>query len=531
MNRIKWYGPTVVLVIAVLGTMYLGPSVARQIAWAQSDAKIQLIQSGLKENPTLAQLSAAFRGVSQSVEPSVVHIAVAARQKPQGNARSPVEDEMLRRFFGPRLGPSTPREEEGENDEAPPARQAPPGGDNYSVPRTYGNGSGWVYDDKGHIITNNHVVDGAELITVRFNDLSERTAKVVGTDPKTDVAVLLVEGGNLHPAARATEIVEQGDIVFAFGSPFRFEFSMSQGIVSAKGRQLHIIADGGYENFIQTDAAINPGNSGGPLCNIKGEVVGMNTAIASQTGAYNGLGFAIPIDMANDVIEQIIKGGKVVRGYLGIQIQELDPEMARTYNYTGKGVLVVSAMEGGPAEKAGIKADDIITKVNGKSVSTPEELRLRVATIAPGKSVPIEVFREGKSKSLDVTVVEQPPQMAGAPSAPGEPTTRAEGKDSQTLRKLGFESVMTYTTELAGQLKMKFQPGVIVRSVRPDSVAASVGIGSRQVIVEVMGTKVKNIEELTAALAAGDLEKGVRVRVIDPNIGPRLVVLRMPSNK
>jgi serine protease Do len=238
-------------------------------------------------------LSEAFKDVARVVEKSVVSITVYSKRPPTGG----IPEELL-----PLL---------------PPGR-APKGNsefDDYDVPQQYGSGSGWIYDTKGHIITNNHVIDGADRIVVRFYDGSERDAKVVGVDTKTDIAVVKVKGDDLHPAKRADKPVDQGEIVFAFGSPFRFDFSMSQGIVSAKGRQLGILRGAqGYENFIQTDAAINPGNSGGPLTNIYGEVVGMNTAIASRTGAYNGLGFAIPVRMVEQVGDQLIENGKVSRG-------------------------------------------------------------------------------------------------------------------------------------------------------------------------------------------------------------------------
>ncbi|NJL31408.1 MAG: PDZ domain-containing protein, partial [Phycisphaerales bacterium] len=249
-----------------------------------------------------------------------------------------------------------------------------------------GSGSGWVYSADGHIITNNHVIEEADRIEVRFFNGESMDAVVVGTDPKTDVAVIKVDATKLHASTLATEPVEQGEIVFAFGAPFRFEFSMSQGIVSGQGRQLGILAERqGYENFIQTDAAINPGNSGGPLTNIYGQVVGMNTAIASRTGAFNGLGFAIPIDMVKKVVDELIATGTVQRGYLGIFIEELDPRMARTFGYDGKGVLVTNPIDGGPAAEAGVQRGDIITKVEGKPVSTPDELRNLVADLAPGK--------------------------------------------------------------------------------------------------------------------------------------------------
>jgi serine protease Do len=546
MNRIRWYGPTVVLILTVLLVMVLGPGLVRQIAWAQQDQKIHLIREDLAGNSALAELSNAFRKVSQIVEPSVVSIQVSARQVPgrRGGGMSP--DEQLRRFFGPQLPAPSPFDEDEDQDQPGPGvpnphqQPAPDDNSRFNVPRPYGSGSGWVYDTEGHIITNNHVVNGADVITVRFNDGSERTAKLVNADAKTDIAVIKVEGGNLHPADRAElakNPVEQGDMVFAFGSPFRFEFSMSQGIVSAKGRQLGIIHDNsglaGYENFIQTDAAINPGNSGGPLTNIYGQVVGMNTAIASRTGSYNGIGFAIPIDMVENVVQQIIKNGKVTRGYLGIYIEDLDPKMAKSFGFDGKGVLVRSPIEGSPGAKAGIKPGDIITKINGTAVTTAEALRSRVANFAPGEKVSLEYFRDGKLQNADVTIAEQPNEVARGPGMMngngGSGTAKGPSDQSmEQLRKLGIETVSEFSADMAAQLKLQFTPGVIVRRVRPDSEAASKGIAPGTVITKVMGADVKTPEDLGREIAKHDLSKGVRLSVVENGI-PRFVLLELPK--
>ncbi len=510
MNRIKWYGPSTVLILTIILVMVMGPGVVRQIAWAQSEAKINLIKEGLAKNAPLAEMSAAYRAVAEAVEPSVVSIQVSARQRTRAHHHSRMED-MLPPWLAPRLGPMTPPEEDQPDDQP----QDKENYDKYDLPQAYGNGSGWVYDYQGHIITNNHVVEGADKIEIGFFDGSKRIATVVGTDPKTDVAVLKVEGGNFHPATMATEPVEQGDIVCAFGSPFHFDFSMSQGIVSAKGRNISILRNG-YENYIRTDAAINPGNSGGPLCNIEGQVVAMNAAIASQTGAWNGLGFAIPIDLVKGISDQIIKTGKVVRGFLNIEIQELDPDLAKTYGYDGKGVLVVDAKEGGPANKAGIRKDDIITKVDGQVVTSSNELRFLVANLRPGKSVTVEFFRNGKSQNAEVTIGELPAEMASGSDGPqtAVPTPKPEEQDNQLLRKLGFESLVAFTPEIAAQIEWKFHPGVLIRSVRPASEAATKRLSEGDLIVEVMSTPVKTVGQLVEALKAANLTQGVRLRVI-----------------
>ncbi len=529
MSRIRWYGPTVILILTILIVMVMGPSIVQKIAWAQESAKVQFVRDQAAADPALAKLSDAFRNVAKIVEPSVVAIQVSAKASP----RRITEDDAMRRFFGPRGWPQSPfdlPQDDGE-DQSPQQEPGIQDYNRYNVPRAYANGSGWVYDEAGHIITNRHVVNGADVITVRFNDGSERTAKLVGEDDKTDIAVIKVDGARLIPAQLAKEPVEQGDIVFAFGSPFRFEFSMSQGIVSAKGRQLHIVADGrGYENFIQTDAAINPGNSGGPLTNIQGDVVGMNTAIASRTGANNGLGFAIPIEMVAPVVDQIIKTGKVTRGYLGIYIDDLDPKMAESFGFKGHGVLVNSLIDGGPAEKAGIKSGDIITKIDGKDVRAAEELRRRVSNYEPGRKVDIELFRAGKTQRMQAVVAELPAsvQRASTDSADRGGEAKPSDKVMDYLRRAGIENVTDFTAELAQRRKVELTPGVLVTQVRPGSDAADKGIRPGSVIVEVMNTRIKTVDELTTALTSLDMSKPVRLSVSEGGV-KRFVLLEVPQ--
>ncbi len=547
MRSVRWYGPTLVLLVTALLVMLAGPGVARRIAHQYDETRIELVKDTLTNNPTLEELSSAFKKVATVVEPSVVHIQVYARQESQARrGGSDPREEMLRRFFGDRIPQellpdegapgsapgSAPENGPGNDSETAPGRNPRQRGqdqgdfDKYNVPQQYGNGSGWVFDDQGHIITNNHVIEGADKIVVRFHDGSEREAKVQGTDPKTDVAVLKVEGGNLHPAKLAAGPVEQGEIVFAFGSPFRFEFSMSQGIVSAKGRRLGIIGNGGYENFIQTDAAINPGNSGGPLTNVLGDVVGMNSAIATRTGSYNGLGFAIPVDMVKRVAEQLIAKGKVARGYLGVYIEDLDARMARTFGFEGQGVLVAQPpIAGTPAEKAGLKRGDIITGINGRDFANADELRNYVASLEPEKIVEVTVFRSGKTEKLDVTIGLLPDQMAAA-GRESVPNGGGVATEAQVLRKLGLESVRTFTQDMADQARMTFTPGVLVWSVRQGSVAASEMIRRGAIITDVMGKAVTNVDELVAELKRHDLAKGVRLSVRDGDTD-RFVLLQL----
>jgi len=529
MTRIRWYGPTVVLLITVLLVMILGPTVVRNLAWEHTDARIRLVQNELSSNPSLAELSDSFRKVAQVVEPSVVNIEVY-RQVDRRDMRGSREGrDLFERFFRGQPGQPEPREPEQPDDEF----------DQYNVPQRVGNGSGWVYDANGHIITNNHVVAEADRIKVRFADGTERDAQVIGTDPNTDVAVIKVDATKVHPATLAPDSVAKGDIVFAFGSPFRFEFSMSQGIVSGKGRQLGIlntrdrrgrIIRSGYEDFIQTDAAINPGNSGGPLTNIYGEVIGMNTAIATRSGTYNGLGFAIPIDMVTNVVDQIIDTGKVRRGYLGVYIDDLDEKMARTFNYDGQGVLVVDPIAGGPADKAGLQRGDIITHVADAQVASADELRHLIASYPPGTELELLIVRNGENLTRTLTIGELPESIAANPQGSVTPEQPAEPEQVELLNKLGITEVMALTASLAEQNELSVSQGVVIREVRPLSQAAAAGLRPGQVITHVQGVEVTSVKALIAELQQHDLAQGVRVSV-QAGDTKRFVLLELPNGE
>ncbi len=503
MERIRWYGPSIVLLLTLLAVMITGPKVVRNLAYVQQDADIQLIRNDLANNSLLKELSDAYAGVAKVVEPSVVHIEVLTRRTP--NAGLNLGDLL----FGPRGQMPNPRELR------PQPSQPDNDLDRYNPPTLSGNGAGWVYDKSGHIITNNHVVEGGDQIMVRFYDGSQHKATIVGTDPRTDIAVLKVEADHLHPAQRAVDNVRQGEIVFAFGSPFKFEFSMSQGIVSAQGRRLGITGGGGYENFIQTDAEINPGNSGGPLVNIYGQVVGMNTAIASRSGQFQGLGFAIPVMMVQRVADELIDSGTVSRGYLGVYIEELSPKMARTFGYAGEGVLVNASIDGSPAAKAGFKAGDIIISINEQPVTTPDALRFLVAGYKPGDTIEVKVFREKQEQTLSVELAKLPDsELARAPSLSpdGEP---GDAQVRDALSRLGLESYQTFTGDMADELGWAKQPGVAVARVRPGSVAANEGLRPGVVITHVMDTAVTNAADLERVLEGLDLSEPVRFTVVE----------------
>ena len=545
MSRIRWYGPTVVLLITVLFIMVLGPGVARQIAYTQTQARVQFVRDSLTDSPFLAELSDSFRKVSQVVEPSVVAIKVLARadSDPHDAIRRLRPDLDLEDFF---------RQFEDRGEAVPQPRDDRY--DKYQPLQPIGSGSGWVYryhnpenpsEHHDYIITNHHVVRNADQIKVRFNDGAEYEAKVLNSDERTDVAVLTVDADNLVPVSLAREDVQQGDIVFAFGSPLSFDFSMSQGIISATGRELGIIRvkGGGYENFIQTAAMINPGNSGGPLTNIYGEVVGMNTAIAAGNGprtpgngTFVGLGFAIPVDMVADIANRIIEDGSVRRGFLGIALpaEELDARMAKTFGFEGKGVLVSDVNAGGPADKAGIKRGDIITQIDKRPTPTIAVLRGTVAEYKPGAEVDVELFRDGKTMNIKVVLDEFPDSGMAADPAPQVEDAVVDAEGMSTLRKLGVTGIQDFTDTTAEQLGVVHFPAVMVTSVRPNSVAATENLQRGMLITHVMSDPVSTVDELVEAIEKYDIAQGVRisVKVWDPDSRSFLslyVVLQLPE--
>lgn len=542
MSRIRWYGPTIVLLLTVLLIMILGPAVARQIAYTHTTSRVSFVKNSLSENPFLAELSESFRKVSQVVEPSVVAIQVLARAEADPR-------DTVRRFFGPG---NTPDDLLDQFEDSKPRENRY---DRYAPPRPIGSGSGWVYryhnpenpdDYQDVIITNNHVVKNADVIKVRFHDGAEYEAEVLNTDERTDIAVLTVDASNLVPTSIAREDVQQGDMVFAFGSPLSFDFSMSQGIISATGRELGIInvKGGGYENFIQTDAMINPGNSGGPLTNIYGEVVGMNTAIAAGhngprtpgSGTFVGLGFAIPVSMVVEIADQIITDGEVRRGFLGIALpaDDLDVRMARSFGYDGRGVLVSGVNAGGPADEAGIRRGDIIIKIDDTPTPTIAGLRSLIARYKPGAEVAVELFRSGDIQTISVVLDEFPSLNASASSLPDTRDAEDPAEGMSTLRKLGIAGVQEFTDNTAEQLGVLHFPAVMVTSVRPNSVAGAERLQRGMLITHVMGEPVSNVDELVAEVEKHDPTQGIRVSVkawdrLSREFVTQFVILQLPE--
>jgi serine protease Do len=348
-------------------------------------------------------------------------------------------------------------------------------------------GSGFIINPAGYIVTNNHVVEGATDIRVKIDDGRELAGTVVGRDPKTDLALLKVEANGLPviPLGDSTQL-QVGEPVMAIGNPFGLERTVTTGIVSATGR---VIGQGPYDDFIQTDASINPGNSGGPLINTRGQAVGINAAIFSQSGGSVGIGFAIPVNQAKSVVTQLVASGKVTRGWLGVTIQPLTAELAKGFNVTeGTGALVAGVQDGSPAARAGVKAGDIITHYDGQKVATSADLPKLVAATAVGRQVPVTVVREGKKVALNVTVAQM--------DEPGQPVV-AQAEEAKGPLGLTVETV---TPSIAKELKLSEPRGVIVRGVRSGSPAENAGIRAGDVITEVDRQTVADAAQMKRAL-------------------------------
>ncbi|MCL5743748.1 MAG: Do family serine endopeptidase, partial [Acidobacteria bacterium] len=356
-------------------------------------------------------------------------------------------------------------------------------------------GSGVIVSSDGYLLTNNHVVEGASEIKVVLPDQRQLKGRVVGTDPLSDIAVVKVNANHLPPITMGdSSKVKVGDFALAFGDPFGVGETMTMGIVSATGRGGLGIED--YENFIQTDAAINPGNSGGGLVSADGELIGISTAILSGGGGNEGIGFAIPVNMARFVMDQILQHGKVIRGYLGVAVQTLGPSLAKAFNVSqAHGALVSDVEPGSPAERAGLKRGDIITALNGQQVDDARALSLDVAKTAPGTVVTLTVSQNGAKKQVPVTLGELPTKPETTAAAPPAPVTN-------TLQGI---SVQTLTPEIASDLGLPSNTaGVVITDIAPTSAAAGIGLKRGDVIMEVNQHPVRNDGEFVQQMRQAD---------------------------
>ncbi|BCA54392.1 putative periplasmic serine endoprotease DegP-like [Nitrospira sp. KM1] len=437
--------------------------------------------------PAMAQ---GFSDIVKKVTPAVVNIAVTGGGE-GGRGRRPLPPGP---FGGPPGGGGDEPPGGGELPTPPPMPPGPHGRPDQSA------GSGVILDANGFIVTNNHVVEGATQITVTLSDRREFSAKVVGTDPKTDLAVVKIDAKDL-PSVKWAEYdkLQVGDLVLAIGSPFGLSSTVTLGIISALGRGNVGIAD--YEDFIQTDAAINPGNSGGALVNMNGDLIGINTAIFSRTGGSEGIGFAIPSSIALDIVDSLQKTGKVVRGWMGVAIQEITPALAKSFKLPEqrKGVLISDVNENGPSFAAGVKRGDVVVAFNGKEVQNVSQLRNLVARTVVGKDAQVKILRDGKEQTLNIKVAERPSDemLAKKEAAPSKEQGETIKPPDNVLASL---KVQPLDSAVMGQLNIPAKTaGVVVSGVEPGGAAEAAGIQRGDIIQEVNHEVVKNLDDYQKA--------------------------------
>ncbi|MGF1632375.1 MAG: trypsin-like peptidase domain-containing protein [Phycisphaerae bacterium] len=502
--------------LGLIGALGLGAMVgsqwAQEAAFARDKQAITDARQELADNPTIQNLSGVFRAVGRATEPSVVHLDVSKRVENMAGS-----SDMLRRFFDregipPEMRPEVPGGPQEERDFF-----------------QRGTGSGVIMEAEGgygYVLTNFHVAGEADEIRVTLADGRTITAaRVIGTDPQTDLALVRIEADRLIPAEFGdSDKLERGDIILAFGSPFGYVGSMTQGIVSATGRNdvgiLRRQSQFAYENFIQVDAPINPGNSGGPLVNLAGEVVGINTAIATRTGGFSGIGFAIPSNQAREVYQALREEGRVTRGYLGVSIADVSrvEDVARAAGYEKlTGVFVSAVLRGSPAFGQ-LKPGDVVTGLDGRPIERMQELRNYIAAKRPGTEVKLDVWREGQTVQVSVTLAEQPSDpMALRQAAAPEVTPEV----SDVGVRLGeLDDARRRTLDVPEQTQ-----GAVVLRVQPNSPAATAGLTTGDVITRVGTTPVTNADEAREALASADLRQGVTLMVTSRE-GSRFVLIR-----
>lgn len=465
-----------------------------------------VFQPGLFPRESGAQALAAlapetFADLAKRISPAVVNISTEKTMKRPGTVRRPPgmppspfgPDDPFREFFERFFG---------------------------DIPREFKSrslGSGFIIDSEGHILTNNHVVEGADKIKVKLLDGREFRATVKGRDPMTDLALLKIDSPdhNLpYLPLGDSNAVQVGDWVLAVGNPFGLSHTVTQGIISAKGR---VIGAGPYDDFLQTDASINPGNSGGPLVNLKGEVIGINTAIVA-TG--QGIGFAIPSNMAKDIVSQLKAKGKVTRGIMGVQIQVVTPELAKSFGLKEPlGALVTEVSPGSPAAQAGIQRGDIIIEYNGKPIREMHELPRLVAHTPPGTKVTVKVLREGREKTFTVTIAEMKPEHMARLGMPGK--EQAEKAD------LGL-TVQELNPSLAQRFRLRETQGVVVVRVDQGTPAGDSGLRPGDLILEINGVAIRNLRDYQTQIEA--LKPGTAARLLVKRQGRTLyLVLEVPE--
>lgn len=458
------------------------------LLFAAATAEAQVMETSSVNETLLKQISKGFSQVAKKATPAVVYIESQGTDRPKLQTTRPktpsenpfdyFNDDFFNRFFGF------------------PYKQEP------SQKSETVRGSGFLVTEDGYIVTNNHVVEHASKVNVTLQNGKKVIATVIGTDPKTDLAVIKIEGKNYPFLTFAdSDKIEVGDWSIAIGNPFGLHASVTVGVISAKGRnQLHI-AD--FEDFIQTDAAINPGNSGGPLLDVEGEVIGVNTAIVSGSGGYMGIGFAIPSNMAKQIMGQLIKDGQVTRGFLGVTLQPIDNDLASFYKLPNlQGALVADIVKGSPADQAGLKQEDIIVGYNGNAVENLSAFRNYVSLLPPGSKLALKINREGKLLDVNVKVTSIPEELPG-PHSP--------------MNKLGFK-VQNLTPDLAQQLGYLDEKGVVISQVEAGSHAAEAGLKPGSMIIAVNRKKISNVEEFNISINEASKDGRVLLMVRQGNV-------------
>lgn len=446
--------------------------------------------------------AASFSNVVKRVAPSVVKITTETKAKRIAASLPPgMDNPMFRQFFGGRI----------------PEMQTQP---------QSGLGSGVIISADGFIATNNHVVDGADTVTVALTDGREFTAKVVGRDPQTDLAVVKIDAKDLPAVVVADSTqTEVGDRVLAIGNPFGIGETVTSGIISAKGRNVGILAEvEGYEDFIQTDAAINPGNSGGALVDVDGRLIGINTAILSRSGGFQGVGLAVPSNLVSQVADSLVKTGKVTRGYLGVTIQNITPALAESFNLkSNKGALVTDVNPDSPASKAGLKDGDVVTGLNGRPITDSNSFKNQVSTFAPGTKVDLEVLRDGKTKTVAATTGERP----GATNI-GKKFDKAGSTDEGVLNGVAVDDI-----DRAGRRELNIPSqlkGAVITQVDPNSASARAGLKPGDVIREINGLPVTSAKDAVEISAKAEGKK-TRVKVWSKGATTYVVVDETGSDK
>jgi len=467
-----WKNVSFALAAMLVGALITGvvmslPQGIRSDLYAQQSADASAARQSLA---TAQDLSTSFRNVAEAMRPSVVSISTTQKVEVRGRAalppglrrQLPPGFEDLFDFDGRNLTPRTPQRE--------------------------GMGSGVIVREDGYILTNNHVVEGANEVVVQLSDARKVPAEIVGTDPETDLAVLKVNLTGLQPAILgSSDDIRVGDWVLAIGSPFGLDQTVTAGIISGKNRVQGIVDAGrGFEDFLQTDAAINPGNSGGPLVNLRGEIVGINTAILSRSGASAGIGFAIPVSLARPVLESIIESGEVRRGFLGASVVDVTPEFVEEFDLkVSKGAFIRGVLEGQPADQAGLQPGDVVTKLDGRPCLGGTQLRNYVASRAPGTTVTMEVNRSGETVQIDVKLQERTDEAMSKfdPSGSNFFGAKLEPVTPETARNFGYEGL---------------QSGLIVTSVEDGSLAAQAQLQAGDIIESAAGVELTSVNQLNS---------------------------------